>query len=91
MKHVKIQINIYIKSLSKDIRMSIDTRSSIVADQCLKSGATMINDVSGTNHDNEMFKIIHKHNAEIILVHLPNEHKENKSINVSYILANLTQ
>ena len=81
----------YIKSLSKDIRMSIDTRSSIVADQCLKSGATMINDVSGTNHDNEMFNIIHKHNAEIILGHLPNEHKENKSINVSDILETLKE
>ena len=57
----------YVKTLNKDIRISIDTRSSIVADQCLKSGATMINDVSGTNNDNKMFKIIHKHNAEIIL------------------------
>ena len=37
-----------------------------------------------------MFKIIHKHNAEIILGHLPDEHKENKSINVSDILATLT-
>ena len=80
----------YVKSLSKDIRISIDTRSSLVADRCLKSGATMINDVSGTNHDNDMFKIIHNHNAEIILGHLPDEHKENKSINVSDILATLT-
>ncbi len=50
----------------------------------------MINDVSGSNHDADMFKIIHKHNAEIILGHLPDEHKQNKSINVSDILETLT-
>ena len=50
----------------------------------------MINDVSGTNHDNNMLKIIHKHNAEIILGHLPDEHKMNNSINVSDIIATLT-
>ena len=80
----------YIKTQDKGISISIDTRSSIVADHCLESGATMINDVSGTNHDNNMLKIIHKHNAEIILGHLPDEHKMNNSINVSDIVATLT-
>ena len=80
----------YIKTQDKSISISIDTRSSIVADHCLKSGATMINDVSGANHDNNMLKIIHKHNAEIILGHLPDEHKMNNSINVSDIVATLT-
>lgn len=37
-----------------------------------------------------MLKIIHKHNADIILGHLPDEHKMNNSINVSDIIATLT-
>lgn len=81
----------YITSLKKEIVISIDTRSSIVADSCLKSGAAIINDVSGATHDHEMLKIISKHNAEIILGHLPKEHLNNKSINVSDILVTLTE
>lgn len=81
----------YIKNLDQEIIISIDTRSSIVADHCLQSGATIINDVSGTNHDNQMFDIIKKHNAEIILGHLPIEHQNNKIINTTDILMLLTK
>ena len=41
-----------------------------------------------TNHDNNMLKIIHKHNAEIILGHLPDEHKMNNSIKFKLLYDN---
>ena len=81
----------YIKNLDAEVVISIDTRSSIVADRCLASGASMINDVSGTNHDDLMFNVIKKHNAEIILGHLPDEHQQSKIINTPDILVLLTE
>ena len=80
----------YIQSLDKKIDISIDTRSSIVAEKCLISGARIINDVSGAMHDLKMFKIINKYDSEIILGHLPEEHKNNASIQTSDILSTLT-
>lgn len=33
------------------IKLSIDTRSSVVAEECIKAGAQIINDVSGFDYD----------------------------------------
>ena len=52
-----------------EIPISIDTRSSVVADECLKSGANIINDVSGFDYDNKMPDVIAKYNVPIIIQH----------------------
>ena len=52
------------------ILISIDTFRSNVADQCLKAGACMINDISGGSLDNNMFKTIAKHQVPYILMHI---------------------
>ena len=59
----------FIKQNNYNIPISIDTRNSIVAEECLKNGATIINDVSGLKYDKEMAKIIAKYDDELILQH----------------------
>ena len=51
------------------IRLSIDTRSAKVAQECLKSGADIINDVSGFDYDNDMINVIAKYNCPVIIQH----------------------
>lgn len=49
--------------------ISIDTRSAIVAEECLNAGAHIINDVSGLDYDEKMADIIAKYNCPVIIQH----------------------
>lgn len=51
------------------ITISIDTRSSQVAEECIKAGADIINDVSGFDYDGKMPDVIAKYNVPIIIQH----------------------
>ena len=51
------------------IPLSIDTRSSEVAEECLNAGANIINDVSGFDYDEKMADIIAKYNVPVIIQH----------------------
>ena len=51
------------------IPLSIDTRSSEVAEECLNAGANIINDVSGFEYDEKMADIIAKYNVPVIIQH----------------------
>lgn len=51
------------------VPLSIDTRSSVVADACLRAGAGMINDVSGLS-DPAMAACCAKHQAALTLMHM---------------------
>ena len=51
------------------IPLSIDTRSSEVAEKCLNAGANIINDVSGFDYDEKMADIIAKYNVPVIIQH----------------------
>lgn len=57
--------------IASDVKvpLSIDTRSSVVAKECLKRGAKIINDVSGLSFDDKMAEIIAKYGAEVIIQH----------------------
>ena len=59
----------YIKKHNFDIPISIDTRSSIVAEECLKNGASIINDVSGLKYDPRIAKIVSKYGATLVIQH----------------------
>ena len=48
---------------------SIDTRSAKVAEECIKAGAEIINDVSGLEYDKEMAEVIAKYGVKIIIQH----------------------
>lgn len=54
---------------NKNITISIDTRSSKVAEECLKLGANIINDVSGFEYDNNMPDVISKYGAKVVIQH----------------------
>ena len=49
--------------------ISVDTQSSKVAEECLKAGANIINDVSGFDKDSNMPEIIAKYDAKIVIQH----------------------
>ena len=53
-----------------DIVISIDTFRSKVAQQSLEAGACIINDISGGQADEEIFKIAAKHKAPYIIMHM---------------------
>jgi dihydropteroate synthase len=61
-----------IKALVNEIKapISIDTYSSVVADEALSGGAVIVNDISGFNFDNSMASVIAKHNATAIAMHI---------------------
>jgi dihydropteroate synthase len=49
--------------------ISIDTYKAVVADEALKAGASLINDVWGLRADPELAHIAARHNAVVILMH----------------------
>ena len=59
----------FIQNENITIPISIDTRSSEVSDFVLNNGASIINDVSGFDFDNNMAKIISKYSAGVIIQH----------------------
>ena len=52
------------------IPISIDTYKSAVAEGALKAGAEIVNDVSGLRYDERMARVVAKHRAGIVLMHL---------------------
>lgn len=52
-----------------NIPISIDTRSSLVAQECLRKGASIINDVSGLKYDPRIAKVVAEHNATLVIQH----------------------
>lgn len=56
--------------------ISIDTYKSQVADIAIKSGAEIINDISGFTYDKEMINIAKKYNAACIVMHIKGTPKD---------------
>lgn len=48
---------------------SVDTFHADVADFCLKHGASWVNDVSAGRFDSEMFSVLRKYRARLVLMH----------------------
>lgn len=74
-------IEILSKQLS--IPISIDTYKSEVAEEALKAGAVIVNDISGFNFDLRMPEIVRRYNASCILMHIQGQPK-NMQINPVY-------
>ncbi len=53
-----------------NIIISVDTYKSKVAEEAIKSGADIVNDVSGTSFDSKMVDIVKKYNVPIIIMHI---------------------
>ena len=65
------------------IPISIDTYKSKVAEEALKSGANVINDISGLRMDKKMAEVARKYDAPIILMHMQGT-PQNMQKNLSY-------
>ena len=65
------------------IPISIDTYKSEVADEALKTGAVIVNDISGFQFDSKMAEVTKKHNASCILMHIKGT-PQNMQINPVY-------
>lgn len=53
-----------------DAVMSIDTTKSIVAEEALKAGASMVNDISGLHFDPAIAEVAARWNAGLVLMHI---------------------
>ncbi len=53
-----------------DIAISVDTYKAGVADEALKAGADIINDISGLTFDGTMAHVIAKHGAYVVIMHI---------------------
>lgn len=52
-----------------DIPISIDTRKSIVAEQALRAGADIVNDISALGEDPELANVCARYTVPVILMH----------------------
>lgn len=76
----------YINSSNINIPISIDTRSAIVAKQCLDKGVKIINDVSGLKYDENMAKTISEYGAFVIIQHSAGKDITKKEGKYNYII-----
>ena len=82
-----------IKQDYNSMLISIDTRSSLVAQEALAAGASIINDVSSGTYDSKMMKIVSDEKAKIILTHMPKSHqtKEVSELDINHTPKNIEQ
>ncbi|MFC1575612.1 dihydropteroate synthase [Gemmatimonadota bacterium] len=52
------------------VPISVDTRSATVAREALRSGAQIVNDVSGLRHDEDMARVAAEEEAGLVLSHM---------------------
>ncbi|MCX7877718.1 MAG: dihydropteroate synthase, partial [Ignavibacteria bacterium] len=66
-----------IKKVSEEVKIpiSVDTYRSEVADEALRCGALIVNDISGLNFDENMTAVIAKHNSTAIASHIKGKPK----------------
>ncbi|MFH0887500.1 MAG: dihydropteroate synthase [bacterium] len=62
-----------IKGLGKPI--SVDTKKAKVADNAIRAGAAMINDISGLRHDPEMAQVAADQKVPVVLMHIKGDPK----------------
>lgn len=55
------------------VSFSIDTSSSLVAEACLDRGCTIVNDVTAGYGDPHLLKLVARHRARVILMHMQGE------------------
>lgn len=53
-----------------DVPISIDTYKSRVAEECIKVGAHIINDIKGLKGDPNMAKVVAKYGVSVIIMHI---------------------
>lgn len=59
-----------IKRLNSDTLISIDTTKSEVAEEAIRAGASIINDISGLTYDKKMIEVARKSDCAVIIMHM---------------------
>lgn len=59
-----------IREKGKDILISVDTYRSKTAEEAIKAGADIINDISAMTFDENMANVVKKYNVPVILMHI---------------------
>jgi len=74
-----------IEAVAKNIGIpiSVDTYKSEVAEEALKNGASIINDISGLSFDGKMADVAARHNSYLVLMHIKGTPK-NMQVNPHY-------
>lgn len=78
----RIKYAIELPELSK-VPVSIDTYKAKVAEEALKRGASIVNDISGLRFDSDMVYVIRDFNAYVIIMHMKGTPK-NMQMNPEY-------
>lgn len=58
-----------------DVPISIDTYKSYIAEECIKAGAHIINDIKGLKGDPNMAEVIAKYGVSVIIMHIQGDPK----------------
>lgn len=66
-----------------NVQISIDTYKSVVAEECLKNGAEIINDISAMRMDEKIAEVIAKYDCKVVLMHMKGT-PENMQLNPKY-------
>ncbi len=72
-----------IRELFPEITISIDTYRHQIAEQAIRYGANIINDIYVEKNQSNMFKIVQKYNIPYIMMHMSGEPK-NMQKNITY-------
>ncbi len=81
-KRVLPIIKLIYKTFKKTI-ISVDTFRSEIAEKSLNAGASIINDISGGDFDNNIYKIAERYKAPYIMMHMKGD-PSNMQINPTY-------
>ena len=65
-----------IRNINKDVLISVDTYRAKTAEEAIKAGADIINDISGLTFDDNMADVIRKYNVPIIIMHIKGTPKD---------------
>jgi dihydropteroate synthase len=72
------------KQLPENIKISIDTYKSSVAEQALQAGADMVNSMGGTSFDEKMSSVIAKFTCPFIIYHIKGQPKSMQKDKIVY-------
>ena len=81
-KRVLPIIKLIYKTFKKTI-ISVDTFRSKIAEKSINAGASIINDISGGDFDNNIYKIAERYKAPYIMMHMKGD-PSNMQINPTY-------
>ncbi len=65
-----------IRNIDKNVLISVDTYRAKTAEEAIKAGADIVNDISGLTFDDNMADVVKKYNVPIIIMHIKGTPKD---------------